>query len=48
VPDLKDMLKEVVSRFKKANVADSESTKRMAEQMKAARQVSKEVKEQKE
>ena len=48
MPDLKEMLKNVVSRFKKANVTDNESTKRMLQVQKAAKQVSKEVKGQKE
>ena len=48
MPELKEMLKEVVSRFKKANVQENESTRRMMEQAKAARKVSKELKEQKE
>ena len=46
--DLKVMLKDVVSRFKKANAAENETTKRMLQVQEAAKRVSKEVKEQKE
>ena len=48
MPELKDLLKEVVSKLKKATVPETESTKRMMEQAKAARKVSKEVKAEKE
>ena len=47
MPELKELLKDVVSRFKKANTSDNESTRKMEAVQKAAKRASQEVKEQK-